>query len=110
MSKEGEAMTVDRESVLKAVKGLCGVELKSSKEDSYPIPPVTKERVKEFFWAIPSAAARKTPYVHVVWIDVENTIHIETERLGNTLDMIEWIYGSEWMREFSRTNLEGFGQ
>lgn len=107
MSKESKTTTVDMGDVAKAVNGLTGVEFATAKEGRYPIPPTLKEEVKEFFWASPSPASRKAPYVHVLWIDVDDIVHIETDVLGDTIDMIEWIYGSEWMRERRKTNLEG---
>jgi hypothetical protein len=109
MSNEQErgVVAVDSQAIIKAVKGLTGVDLEPAKEGRYPIPPIPKEKVREFFWATPSTSTRKTAYVHVMWIDVDNVIHIETDALGDTMDMIEWIYGSEWMRERRRMNLEG---
>jgi hypothetical protein len=107
VSSEGGTITVDSGAVIKAVKGLTGVDLEPAKEGRYPIPPISKERVREFFWASSSAASRKNPFVHVVWIDVDNVIHIETDQIGDTMDMIEWVYGSESMRERRRMNLEG---
>jgi len=107
MSKEDGTVTIDGRVVVKAVTGLTGVEFQPAKEGQYPIPPTPKERVREFFWATPSAAQRKAPFVHVVWIDVDNVIHIESDQVGDTTDMIEWIYGSESMRELRRMNLEG---
>jgi hypothetical protein len=107
MSEESKAIAVDMGDVIKAAKGLTGVDFGPAKEGRYPIPPVPKERVKEFFWATPSAAERKAPYVHVVWIDIDGVVHIETNPLGDTIDMIEWIYGSESLRELRKMNLEG---
>lgn len=107
MSKESKMITVDMGEVVKAVKGLTGVDFEPAKEGRYPIPPVAKEKVKEFFWATPSAASRKVTYVHVLWIDTDSVVHIETNALGDTMDMIEWVYGSESMREQRRMNLEG---
>src|ERR1700733_14974213 len=107
MSKEGADVTVDSGAVIRAVKGLTGVDFEPAKEGRYPIPPIPKERVREYFWASPSAASRKAPFVHVVWIDFDDVIHVETEAVGDTMDMIEWVYGSEWMRERRRMNLEG---
>lgn len=106
MSEETK-VTVDVAQVIKAVKGITGVDFARAEEGRYPIPPVRKERVKEFFWAVPSAAARKAPYVHTIWIDIDGVVHIESDSLGDTMDMIEWIYGSESMREMPRMNLEG---
>jgi hypothetical protein len=107
MSKESKTVTVDIGEVIKAVKGLTGVDFELAKDGRYPIPPVVKEKVKEYFWSTPTAASRKSPYVHVIWIDNDGIVHIETNALGDTMDMIEWVYGSESMRERRRMNLEG---
>lgn len=107
MSKEDGAVTIDGGEVIKAVTGLTSVDFQPAKEGRYPIPPIPKERVREYFWATPSAAERKAPFVHVVWIGVDNVIHVESDQVGDTMDMVEWIYGSESMRELRRMNLEG---
>ena len=107
MSKEGATVAVNSGAVIKAVKGLTGVDFEPAKEGRYPIPPTPKEKVREFFWASPFPGIAKGPFVHVIWIDVDNAIHIETDALGDTMDMIEWVYGSESMRERRRMNLEG---
>lgn len=100
-----DGMVLDQEAVLKAVKGLTNLDFRPGKVERYPVP---KQKVKEFFWPADPGASRKKPYVHVLWIDIDNTVHIETDRLGNTIDMVEWIYGSEWMINLRRVNLEGF--
>jgi hypothetical protein len=100
-----DGMALNQEAVLKAVKGLTNLDFRPGKVERYPVP---KQQVKEFFWPADPRASRKKPHVHVMWIDIDNTVHIETDRLGNTIDMIEWIYGSEWMINLRRVNLEGF--
>src|SRR5689334_22466245 len=107
MSSADGTIRLDQQEVTKAIKGLTRIDFHLGESDRYPVP---KERVKAFFWPADPAISRRVPYVYVLWIDINNTIHIETDRLGDTLDMIEWIYGSEWLRNLSRENLEGFGQ
>jgi len=107
MSEGSKTVAVDMGEAIRAVKGLTGVDFEPAKNGRYPIPPVPKERVREFFWATPSAASRKAPFVHVVWVDIDSILHIETDQLGDTMDMFEWIYGSESMRDRRRMNLDG---
>jgi hypothetical protein len=107
LSSEGGEVTLDAEAVVKAVKRSTDIEFQVGKADRYPVP---KERIKEFFWPANPRTSGKAPYVHVLWIDIDNTIHIETDILGDTMDMVEWIYGSGWLRQFRRMNLEGFEQ
>src|ERR1700722_4903540 len=95
---------VEQEAVVERVSHLTNVEFRADDPRSYPVP---KDRVKWFLWAVDPMAARRKPYVHVIWSEIDDTIHIETDMLGNTMDMIEWIYG-EVPREFASMDLTGF--
>jgi len=61
--------------------------------DVNPRYPLKKDRVRWFLSTTDVLAETQSPFVHVVWMDLEDTLHIETGRLGNTTNMIEWIYG-----------------
>ena len=70
--------------------------------------PVNSERVMWFLWKKDGQGAHKTPYIHVVWIEPDGILHIETERLGNTSDITEWIYGEKSLYEFAKMDLTDF--
>jgi hypothetical protein len=95
---------VDEDLVIQEVEGLTGVAFHPIEARNYPIP---QERVKKFFYPTDPVVSRKKPFLHVIWIDVDDTVHIETEPLGDTMDMIEWIYGYEFYINRVRRNLAG---
>jgi hypothetical protein len=70
--------------------------------------PVRKEKVKTFLWYQDARAVANKPYVHVVWMEQDDTIHIETERLGNTSDTTEWMYGDKALYDFVKMDFTGF--
>jgi hypothetical protein len=69
---------------------------------------VRKERVKWFLWPTYPRAVPRTSHVHVAWIEQDDTVHIETERLGNTSDTTRWMYGDQALHEFVNMDLTGF--
>ena len=69
----------------------------------YPIPT---ERVRWFIQA--TFAKVQTPYVQTIWAEIDDTLHIETELLGDTIDMAEWMYGNESLYERGSMDLTGF--
>ena len=69
----------------------------------YPIP---KESVRWFMQA--TFAKVQTPYVQTIWAEIDDTLHIETELLGDTIDMTEWMYGDESLYERGSMDLTGF--
>ena len=70
----------------------------------YPIPT---ERVSWFMQAT-FAKGMQTPYVQTLWAEIDDTLHIETELLGDTIDMTEWMYGDESLYERGSMDLTGF--
>jgi len=70
----------------------------------YPIPT---DRVSWFMQAtFPKGV--QTPYVQTIWAEIDDTLHIETELLGDTIDMTEWMYGDESLYERGSMDLTGF--
>jgi len=84
-------------SALKGAKFLKG-------EANYP----TQVQVRAFFYSSDTRADARTPYLDVAWIDIEDGVHIETLRLGNTSDTTEWMYGDKSLYEFVKMDLTGF--
>ena len=70
----------------------------------YPIPT---DRVSWFMQAT-FAKGVQTPYVQTIWAEIDDTLHIETELLGDTIDMTEWMYGDESLYERGSMDLTGF--
>jgi hypothetical protein len=68
---------------------------------------VPAERVR---WIMQATWARgkQTPYVHTVWAEVDDTLHIESEVLGDTIDVTEWMYGDESLHYRGSMDMSGF--
>jgi len=101
-----ESELIDVAAVSRYLSALAGGEFRLAEVRDYPI---AKDRVKTFMYFDGDArAASKTPYLHVVWIDNDELIHVETQRLGNTSDTTEWMYGEKALYDFAKMDLTGF--
>jgi len=89
--------------VRKYVSLLMAKDFRQCNPGRYPIPT---ERVGWFIQA--TFAKVQTPYVQTIWAEIDDMLHIETELLGDTIDMTEWMYGSESLYERGSMDLTGF--
>jgi hypothetical protein len=96
---------IDADVVSRYLSVLTGGRFRQGAVGGYPIP---EERVKWFLWSTYDRGVAAMPYVHVAWMGVDETLHMETERLGNTSDTTEWVYGEKALYEFVKMDLTGF--
>jgi hypothetical protein len=96
---------LDVKEIMRHLKVLTGKEFRTGEARHFPIP---KERVKWFLYSLGVRGVRATPYIDKVWAEQNETVHIETERLGNTSDTTEWIYGDKALYDFVNMDLTGF--
>jgi hypothetical protein len=96
---------LDVNEIVRYLKVMTGKEFRMGKARDFPIP---KERIKWFLYSLGARGVRATPYIDVVWAERDETVHIETERLGNTSDTTEWMYGDKALYELVDMDLTGF--
>ena len=105
IARSGKPFMINVEAVSGYLSALKGGEFRQGEVRQYPIP---KDEVRAFLYSSDARADALTPYLHVVWIDRQDGVHIETERLGNTSDTTEWMYGEKSLYEFVNMDLTGF--
>ncbi len=91
--------------VRKYLSLLTGKDFRKYNPGHYPIPT---DRVRWFVQGMFAKGVMETPYVHTIWAEVDDTLHIESEPLGDTIDVTEWMYGDESLFERGRFDLTGF--
>lgn len=96
---------LDVNEIMRYLRVLTGKEFRSGPARDFPVP---KEKVKWFLWSTEGRGVRETPYIHDVCAEQDETVHIGTERLGNTSDTTEWMYGDKALYEFVNMDLTGF--
>lgn len=96
---------LDVKEIMRYLKVLTGKEFRTGEARDFPIP---KEKVKWFLYSLGAKGVRATPYIDKVWAERNESVHIETERLGNTSDTTEWMYGDKALYDFVNMNLTGF--
>jgi hypothetical protein len=96
---------LDVNEIMRYLKTLTGKEFRFGEARGFPIP---KEKVKWFLYSLGTKNVPATPYLDTVWAEQDETLHIETERLGNTSDTTEWMYGDKALYEFVDLDLTGF--
>jgi hypothetical protein len=89
--------------VRKYISLLMAKDFRQGNPGRYPIPT---ERVGWFMQG--TFAKVQTPYVQTIWAEIDDTLHIETDSLGDTIDMTEWMYGDESLYDRGSMDLTGF--
>ncbi len=101
-----ESELIDVEAVSGYLSALTGGEFRLAEVRDYPI---AKDKVKTFMYLDGGARlAAQAPYLHVVWIGTDESIHVETQRLGDTSDITEWMYGEKSIYDRVKMDLTGF--
>ncbi len=96
---------LDVNEIIRYLRVMTGKEFRTGKARDFPIP---KESMMWFLYSLKARNVPTTPYIDKVWAEQDETIHVETERLGNTSDTTEWIYGDNALYEFVNMDLTGF--
>jgi hypothetical protein len=96
---------LELDAIRKYLSMLTAKDFRQFEPDRYMIPA---ERVRWIMQATYASGHMQTPYVHTVWAEVDETLHIESEVLGDMLDVTEWMYGDESLHDRGSMDMSGF--
>ena len=96
---------LELDAIRKYLSMLTAKDFRQFEPGRYTIPA---ERVRWIMQAAWASGHMQTAYVHTVWAEVDETLHIESEVLGDTLDVTEWMYGDESLHDRGSMDMSGF--